>query len=74
MELKIKSIGNSAGVVLPKDILARLRVEKGDTLYVTETADGITLRPYNEKFAEQMALAESIMQEDKQMLHKLADS
>lgn len=74
MELKITGIGNSLGVVIPKDVLARLRVEKGDTLFVSETADGITLRPFNEKFAAQMAVANDIMREDRQMLHKLADS
>ena len=44
MNLKITAIGNSAGVILPKELLARLRVEKGDELYALETPDGIRLR------------------------------
>ena len=45
MKLKITTVGNSVGVVLPKELLAKLRVEKGDSLYVTELADGIKLGP-----------------------------
>lgn len=74
MELKLTSIGNSVGVILPKELLSRLRVGKGDRLFVTETADGIALRPYDPEFAEQMALAETVMREDKDVLHRLADS
>ncbi|QLF93493.1 AbrB/MazE/SpoVT family DNA-binding domain-containing protein [Pseudomonas sp. ABC1] len=72
MKLKISAIGNSAGVILPKEILARLRLEKGDELYVLETPDGIKLTPFDPTLAEQMAVAEQIMREDRQVLHKLA--
>ena len=71
--LKITTVGNSVGIVLPKDILERLRVEKGDSLFVTETPDGIELRPYDEEFAEQMAIAERVMREDRDVLRKLAE-
>ncbi|MGD9590094.1 MAG: AbrB/MazE/SpoVT family DNA-binding domain-containing protein [Pyrinomonadaceae bacterium] len=71
-KLKITTVGNSVGVVLPKDILERLRVEKGDMLSVTETPDGIELRAYDEEFAEQMAIAEQVMREDRDVLRKLA--
>jgi putative addiction module antidote len=74
MKLKITTIGNSVGVVLPKELLARLRVEKGDELFVTETPDGIKLMPHDPVFAQQMEVAERIMREDRAMLHKLADS
>ena len=74
MELKITGIGNSVGVVLPKELLAKLRVSKGDKLYVTETPDGIQLRAYDERFAAQMEVAERIMREDRDMLRRLADS
>lgn len=73
MELKITQIGNSVGVVLPKEILAKLHVDKGDRLYVTETPDGITLRPYNEKFVHQMEVAEKIMRKYRDVLKKLAE-
>jgi putative addiction module antidote len=59
--------------VLPKEILARLRVEKGDALYVLETRGGIELTPYNPEFAQQMDLAEEIMREERDVLRKLAE-
>jgi putative addiction module antidote len=74
MKLKITTIGNSAGVVLPKELLARLRVEKGDELFVTETPDGIKLMAYDPVFEKQMAVAERIMRENRDVLRKLADS
>lgn len=72
MKLKITAIGNSSGVILPKELLARLRVEKGDELYALETPDGIRLTTYDPNLAAQMEVAEKIMREDKQVLHKLA--
>ena len=72
MKLKITRIGNSAGVILPKELLARLRVEKGDELYAIETPDGIRLTTYDPKFAAQMEVAERIMREDRVVLRKLA--
>ena len=72
MKLKITSIGNSSGVILPKELLARLRLEKGDELYALETPDGIRLTVYDPKLAAQMEVAERIMREDRQVLHKLA--
>jgi putative addiction module antidote len=74
MQLKIIAVGNSAGVLLPKELLARLRVGKGDTLYVAETPDGIRLMPHDPQLAAQMAVAESVMREDRAVLRKLADS
>ena len=72
MKLKITTVGNSAGVVLPKELLARLRLEKGDSLYVTETPDGIKLMPYDPDFDEQMKVAEDIMREDRDVLRQLS--
>ena len=72
MKLKITSIGNSAGVILPKELLARLRLEKGDELLAIETPDGLRLTSYDPALAEQMAVAEQIMREDRQVLRKLA--
>lgn len=71
-KLKITQIGNSVGVVLPKDLLAKLRVDKGDILTVTETPDGIALSGFDEEFATQMELAETVMREDRDVLRKLA--
>ncbi len=72
MKLKITTIGNSAGVILPKELLARLRLEKGDELYALETPDGVKLTPHDPEFAAQMEVAEQIMREDRQVLRKLA--
>ena len=72
MKLKITAIGNSAGLILPKELLARLHVEKGDELYAVETPDGIRLTAYDPQLAAQMEVAEQVMREDRQVLRKLA--
>jgi len=74
MELKIIAVGNSAGVLLPKELLARLRVDKGDVLCAAETPDGIKLMPHDPALAAQMEVAERVMREDRTVLRKLADS
>lgn len=74
MKLKITQVGNSAGVVLPRELLARLRLEKGDMLYVTETPDGIKLAPYDPEFDRQMQVAENVMRRNRDVLRRLADS
>jgi putative addiction module antidote len=71
--LKVTTVGNSTGIVLPKEILERLRVEKGDSLYVLETPNGIELTAYNPEFAAQMDAAEEVMREDRDALRKLAE-
>lgn len=71
--LKITQIGNSLGVVLPKELLARLHVDKGDVLHVTEVPDGFAIRTYDEKFARVMAAAEIVMREDRDVLRRLAE-
>jgi putative addiction module antidote len=73
IKLIMTPVGSSAGVVLPKEILAKLRVGIGDMLSVTETPDGIELRPYDEEFAEQINAAEIVMREDRDALRKLAE-
>lgn len=70
--LKITKIGNSAGVVLPKELLTKLRAGVGDTLYVSETPDGIRITAGNPDFAAKMDLAETIMREDRDILRVLA--
>lgn len=71
--LKVTTVGNSVGVILPKELLERLRVGKGDNLYVVETKNGIELTPYNPEFARQMEAAERVMREDRDALRKLAE-
>lgn len=70
--IKIRKVGNSLGTVFPKDLMARLRLGAGDTLFVTETADGVVLSPYDPDFERQMNLARKIMREDRQVLRALA--
>ncbi|MFZ7095229.1 AbrB/MazE/SpoVT family DNA-binding domain-containing protein [Luteimonas dalianensis] len=72
MKLRITTVGNSAGIILPKELLARLRLQKGDELYALETPDGIRLTAYDPALAEQMEVAEKIMREDRAVLRKLA--
>ena len=71
--VKLTAIGNSVGVILPKEILALLNANKGDALYVTRTPNGIELSLYNEKFARQMEIGRKIMREDRDVLRKLAE-
>ena len=73
MKLKITAIGNSAGVILPKELLAKLRVDKGDELYALETPDGIRLTTHDPVFAAQMEAAEKIMRDRRELLRKLAE-
>jgi putative addiction module antidote len=69
---KVTSIGNSVGLTLPKEVLAKLRVGKGDEVFFTETPDGILMTPYDAEFAEQMDAAEIVMREDRDVLKILA--
>ena len=71
--VKVIAIGNSHGVILPKETLARFNVEKGDTLYLTEGPQGIRLVPYDEEFATQMEAAREIMRENRDVLKRLAE-
>lgn len=71
--LKLIKIGNSTGVILPKDVLARLRVELGEEVFLSETPnDGYRLTASNPDFAEAMAAADAIMREDRDILSVLA--
>ena len=72
MKLKITTIGNSAGVILPRELLARLRLAKGDELFALETPDGVRLSVYDPTLAEQMHVAEQVMRDRRTLLHKLA--
>jgi putative addiction module antidote len=71
--VKITTIGNSVGIILPKEVLNRLHVEKGDSLYVLETPEGIQLTPYDEEFAAEMEAAKRVMRKNRDVLRKLAE-
>jgi putative addiction module antidote len=74
MKLKITTVGNSAGVILPRELLSRLRVAKGDALYATELPDGVKLTPFDPELAGQMEVAERVMRKRRTLLNKLAKS
>ncbi len=71
-KLKITTVGASAGVILNKEVMARLRVKKGDSLFLTEAPGGYRLTPYNPEFERQMKLAEEVMHEDRDILRALS--
>jgi len=71
--LKLIPVGNSTGVVLPKEVLGRLHVDRGDQLFLTEGPDGsFRISAYDPEFARQMEMAEQIMREDREILRALA--
>ena len=70
--LKITKIGNSAGVILPKELLAQLRVGPGDMLYVTQAPDGIRLTAADPAIGAKMDLAEQIMRVERDEFRDLA--
>ena len=70
--LKVRKIGNSVGVVLPKEVVSRLRVEPGDQLYLTESERGVELSPYDPDFEADMEMAREIMRKRRAVLRELA--
>lgn len=70
--LKITKIGNSAGVILPKEVLAHLQAEAGDSLSVVLTPNGIELSAAEPDFEAQMAAAREVMAKRKRALRELA--
>lgn len=72
-KLKLVAVGNSTGVILPRELLERLRLERGDELTVLETPDGVTLTGYDPEFARQIEAAEKVMREDRDLLRELAE-
>lgn len=72
IELKLRAIGNSVGVVLPKEVLAALKVESGDSLYVSETPGGITLTVSNPTIEEELELGRDFMKRYRETFKALA--
>jgi putative addiction module antidote len=70
--LKLTQIGNSVGLILPKEVLARLKLEKGDTVFVTDAVNGVMLTPYSAEFETQMAAARKVMKKRRSVLRELA--
>ena len=72
VKLKLTTVGSSTGVVLPKEVLARLKVAKGDTVFLTDAPDGYRITPYDPEFEQQMELARRVMRERRNVLKELA--
>lgn len=71
--ISIREIGNSQGVVLPKEILNKLNCGVGDKLYIIETPNGIELTPYDPEFSKDLDLIDDIISKNKNVLKKLAE-
>lgn len=72
LKVKVTAIGNSMGILLPKEVLNKLKANKGDTLYLVDTPEGFTLTPYQQDFEAQMEAAEVVMKKYRNALHELA--
>lgn len=72
LKVKVTAVGNSMGILLPKEALNKLRVAKGDTLYLVENTEGFTISPYQEDFESQMEIAEKVLKKYRNALHELA--
>ena len=71
-ETKIRKIGNSFGVILPKETLDQLGVAEGDTVFLSDTPDGVALWPHEQTFEDQMQLARQIMKKRRKALRELS--
>lgn len=70
--LKLTQVGNSLGVIFPKDLLAKLNLEKGDEIFLTESPDGFRITKHDPEFEAQMAIAREVMKENRAVLRELA--
>lgn len=70
---KIIAIGNSAGIILPKELLARLNVQKGDSICLSETPYGANLTPYDDQFMRKLEATQRVMRKYRDALRKLAE-
>lgn len=73
MNVTVRKIGNSEGVILPKEVLERMNLKAGDKLEVIENKDGVSLRPVDDVFERQMKAAREFMDQYKVALQKLAE-
>ncbi len=71
-KLRVTTVGASAGIILNKEVMARLKVRKGDSLYLTDAPGGYRITPYDPGFERQMELAEDIMHDDRDILKALS--
>jgi len=72
IKVKVTSIGNSVGIVLPQEALTKLKTGKGETLYLVDSPEGFMLTPYQQNFEKQIEAAEKVMKKYRNALHELA--
>ena len=70
--LKLTTVGTSTGIVIPKDMLARMKVKKGDALYAVETHNGFLLTPYDPSIEEQLEAGRKFMKDYRETFKALA--
>jgi putative addiction module antidote len=71
-KLKLTTIGSSVGLILPKDTLAKMNVEKGDFIFLTDSPDGFRVTPYDPQFEKAMTSARRVMKKHRNALRELA--
>ncbi len=71
--LKLTTVGSSTGVVIPKEMLKNLKLNKGDSLYAVETPDGYVLTPYNPEIEEQIQKGRQFMKQYRETFKALAE-
>ncbi|MGI9101165.1 MAG: AbrB/MazE/SpoVT family DNA-binding domain-containing protein [Terriglobales bacterium] len=71
--VKVTTVGNSAGIVLPREVLERLQIEKGDVLYISETPGGVQLTPFRPEFARVVEAGRRVTRKYRNTLRKLAE-
>lgn len=72
MKLKLRAVGTSTGIVLPKEALHRLKLKRGDSLFAVETPEGYLLTPYDPELEEQLRLGREVLAEHRETLRALA--
>jgi len=72
MEIKLRKVGNSVAMIVPKRVRQKMGVEEGDAVYLTETPDGYRISPYDPEFSRQMKLARKVQAKHRAALHELA--
>ena len=70
--LKLTQIGNSVGVILPKEVLSRFKLAKGETVFLTETPDGYAITPYDPDLDDEIAAGHAFMRDFRDTFHQLA--
>jgi putative addiction module antidote len=72
MQIKLRKVGNSVAMIVPKQVRQKMGVKEGDAVYLTETPDGYRISPYDPEFGRQMELARKVQAKHRAALHELA--